>query len=30
MGNASGHQCKEEMSGSEKKVNENMQDISSI
>ena len=31
MRNASGHQCKEKMSGSEKKkVNENMYDISSI
>ena len=29
MRNASGHQCKEKMSGSEKKVNENMYDISS-
>ena len=28
--NASGHQCKEKMSGSEKKVNKNMYDISSI
>ena len=27
MRNASGHQCKEEMSGSEKKVNENTYDI---
>ena len=27
---ASGHQCKEKMSGSEKKVNENMYEISSI
>ena len=30
MRNASGHQCKEKMSGSEKKVNKNMYDISSI
>ena len=31
MGNASGHQCKEKMSGSEKKKgNENTHDISSI
>ena len=30
MGNASGHQCKVNMSGSEKKVNENSYDISSI
>ena len=30
MGNASGHQCKVKMSGSEKKVNENSYDISSI
>ena len=30
MRNASGHQCKEKMSGSEKKVNENTYDISSI
>ena len=31
MGNASGHQCKVKMSGSEKKkVNENTYDISSI
>ena len=30
MRNASGHQCKEKMSGSEKKVNENMYEISSI
>ena len=30
MGNASGHQCKEKMSGSEKKGNENTHDISSI
>ena len=30
MRNASGHQCKEKMSGSEKKVNENAYDISSI
>ena len=30
MRNASGHQCKEKISGSEKKVNENTQDISSI
>ena len=29
MGNASCHQCKEQMSGSEKKVNENTYDISS-
>ena len=29
-GNASGHQCKVKMSGSEKKVNENTYDISSI
>ena len=27
MRNASGHQCKEKMSGSEKKVNENAYDI---
>ena len=30
MRNASGHQCKEKMSDSEKKVNENVNDISSI
>ena len=30
MGNASGHQWKVKMSGSEKKVNENTYDISSI
>ena len=30
MINARGHQCKEKMSGSEKKVNENAYDISSI
>ena len=30
MGNASGYQCKVKMSGSEKKVNENTYDISSI
>ena len=30
MGNASGHQCKVKMSASEKKVNENTYDISSI
>ena len=30
MGNASGHQCKVNMSGSEKKVNENTYNISSI
>ena len=30
MGNASSHQCKVKMSGSEKKVNENTYDISSI
>ena len=30
MENASGHQCKVKMSGSEKKVNENTHDISSI
>ena len=30
MRNASGHQCKEKMSGSEKKVNERTYDISSI
>ena len=30
MRNASGHQCKMKMSGSEKKVNGNMYDISSI
>ena len=30
MRNASSHQCKEKMSGSEKKVNENAYDISSI
>ena len=30
MRNASGHQCKEKMSGSEKKVNESNYDISSI
>ena len=30
MRNASGHQCEEKMSGSEKKVNEAMYDISSI
>ena len=30
MRNASGHQCKVKMSGSEKKVNENTCDISSI
>ena len=30
MGNASGQQCKEKMSGSEKKVNEITYDISSI
>ena len=30
MGNASGHQCKVKMSGSEKKVNENTYNISSI
>ena len=29
MGNASGHQCKVKMSGSEKKVNETTYDISS-
>ena len=29
MRNASGHQCKEKMGGSEKKVNENTYDISS-
>ena len=29
MKNASGHQCKVKMSGSKKKVNENMYDISS-
>ena len=29
MRNASGHQCKVKMSGSEKKVNENTYDISS-
>ena len=30
MGNASGHQCKVKISGSEKKVNENTYDISPI
>ena len=30
MRNASGHQCKKKMSGSEKNVNENTYDISSI
>ena len=30
MRKASGHQCKEKMSGSEKKVNENVYDVSSI
>ena len=30
MRNASRHRCKEKMSGSEKKVNENTYDISSI
>ena len=30
MRNASGHQCKVKMSGSEKKVNENTYDISSV
>ena len=30
MRNASGHQCKVKMSGSEKKVNENAYDISPI
>ena len=30
MRNASGHQCKVKMSGSEKKVNENTYDISDI
>ena len=30
MGNASGHQCKVRITGSEKKVNENTYDISSI
>ena len=30
MRNASGHQCKVKMSGSEKKVNKKMYDISSI
>ena len=30
MGNASGHQCKVKITGSEKKVNENTYDISSI
>ena len=30
MGNASGHQCKVKISSSEKKVNENTYDISSI
>ena len=30
MGNASGHRCKVKISGSEKKVNENTYDISSI
>ena len=30
MGNASGHQCKVKMSGSEKKVNENAYGISHI
>ena len=30
MGNASGHQCKVKMSGSEKKVNEKTYNISSI
>ena len=30
MRNASGHQCKEKMSGRETKVNENTYDISSI
>ena len=30
MRNASGHQCKEKMGGSEKKVNENTYDIFSI
>ena len=30
MRNASGHQCKEKMSGSEKKVNKKTYDISSI
>ena len=29
MRNANGHQCKEKMSGSEKKVNENAYDVSS-
>ena len=30
MGNAGGHQCKVKMNGSEKNVNENTYDISSI
>ena len=30
MRNASGHQCKVQMSGNEKKVDENAHDISSI
>ena len=30
MRNASGHQCKSKMSGSDKKVNEKTYDISSI
>ena len=30
MRNASSHQCKEKMSGSEKKVNQNAYDVSSI
>ena len=30
MGNASGHQCKVKISGSEKKVNENTYDIFSL
>ena len=30
MGNVSGHQCKVEMSGSKKKMNDNTYDISSI
>ena len=30
MRNASGHQCKVKMSGSEKKVNENTYDISNV
>ena len=30
MGNVTGHQCKVKMSGSEKKVNENTYNISSI